>query len=690
LEQWLLLFARVAAIVLFGLAVARPFVPTSPILPLASSRSHRIMLIDNSLSMNARAPGGRTRFEMTKACAERLVASFPKTDAVSIVTLAAPAEAVIAHAAYDRRFVKERLAAIEVTQQATDTVRAVGIALEILDASEIAAGNRSVYLISDLPQGVWSSPGAPDSANVTAAIIALRQLADALSDPAVDLNVIRVAPDPAQNVAVTRLVSQTPLVGVDFPVRIAAEVTNFSPVSVRDLALQIRHDGRIIRRQSLPTIEPGSKTVATISIGFSSPGTHVLEARVSGAAGDALDDDDARFLSLEVRDSMPVLLVDGRPGVSPLAGQAGFLATALAPKVPAAGDNFIAPNASRLSRLTLVEPKVITDPELDGEALGDYDVLALCNVQRLSAEQWKRVEKFVSRGGGLFVFAGDLLSAENYTRFGYADGAGVLPGKIGRLAALSPDADKSTGLKYTDLTHPIVADFRDQPNSGLFLASVNRHLPVDLDIERCEVVLRYRNDEPAVIASGFGRGRVLICTTTANMDWTNLPAKGDYVSLMLNTFAYLSPRHGDHRNVMVGQSVQERLTPLESSLPLRITTAEGATTEGRLVPVGEALALQYGPIKRVGVLTASIGPNTVRFAANVEPAESDLAAVDEQAFIEALDRPVHLQSDTATVGGKLAAARSGELASLALYVVIALLMGEMCMAVWFGSLRTGT
>ena len=690
LEQWLLLLMRVAVIVLFGLALARPYIPALPFVPFASSRSHRVLLIDNTLSMNARTSSGQTRFELAKACAQGLVASFPKTDAVSIVTLAAPAEAVISHAAYDRRFVRERLSAIEPTQRAGDTVQAIDAALEILNLSQVPADNRSIYLVSDLPRREWLSAGAPGPADTTAAIVALRKLAGALSDAAVDLNVIRVGPGPIGNIAVTRLDLQSPLVGVNLPVRIVVEVTNFGPSSERDLTLQIRRDGEIIRRRPLPTIEPGGSAAATVSIGFSSPGVYVLEAKVSGATDDALSDDDARFLSFEVRDAMPVLLVDGRPGASPLTGQAGFLATALAPKSPTdsplprweGGKKGVVPT-------TLIEPKVITDAELDGEALGDYDVVALCNVQRLSAEQWKQLEKSVSLGGGLFIFAGDLVSTDNYNRFGYADGAGVLPGKIGPVVDLSPDADTSTGFASEDLTHEIVADFRDQPSSGLFLALVDRYLPVEPDARRAEIVLRYGDGGPALVVADFGRGRVLMSTTTANMDWTNLPAKGDYVSLMLNAFAYLSPRHGDHRNVMVGQSVQEPLTPLESSLPIRVTTSRGATTEGRLVPVGDTLALEYGPVKRAGALSASIGSKAVRFTANTDPAESDLAVVDEWAFVEALDRPVHMVSDAAAVAGEPAAAKTSELASLVFYLVIALLMGEMCMALWFGSLRSG-
>ena len=55
LERWLLLVTRVVVLVLFGLAIARPYLPASAVLPLPSSGVHRVLLIDNSRSTRARA-----------------------------------------------------------------------------------------------------------------------------------------------------------------------------------------------------------------------------------------------------------------------------------------------------------------------------------------------------------------------------------------------------------------------------------------------------------------------------------------------------------------------------------------------------------------------------------------------------------------------------------------------------------
>ncbi len=682
LEQLLLMLARIGVIVLLGLAVARPYVPASAILPGSSLRVHRIVLLDNSLSMNARGSEGRTRFQAAQQCAARLVDSFPSEDAVSLVTLAAPAEAVIAHAAYDRRFVRETLASIQSTQRATDSVGALSETREILKSSNAAAGNRAVYLISDFPRDDWESDTPQDP---TAAVRAARQLADALADPSVDLNLIRVDAASAENIAVARLSPESPMVGVNVPIRIAVEVTNFGDSTVRSASLQLRRDGQTIRREQLPRMEPGASVVSSISTEFAAAGTHGVEARVTSEAQDMLEDDDARYLSLEVRESVPVLLVDGRPGMKLLDGQAGFLATALSPNITNAPRRSPSPVETRSAKANLISPKVISESELEGEALPTYDMVALCNVGRLSMKQWALLERFVADGGGLLIFLGDLVSADNYNRYGYADGRGVFPGKIGRPVDLIATAAGATEFKLDRQVHPIVAEFAAHPTSGLFLARVERYLPIELGANRSEVVLRYGNDEPALLESAFGKGRVLLWTTTANMDWTNLPAKGDYVAVMLNAVSYLVRPHGEHRNVLIGQSVIEPLSPAESSMPMRVTTSEGAAFEPSVVTHGEALAISHGPIDRAQFLTLSIGSTSRVVAANIDSAESNLQSMDDRKLAAALDRPVRIVSDTAATNEQPIAARSNELSSMALYAVMVLLLGEIWLAMWFGS-----
>lgn len=697
IERFLLLLTRIVLIVLLGLTVARPYFPASGFLPLHASRVHRVILIDNSMSINARCEPGPTRFDLAKRYAERLLDTFPRTDCVSLVTLAEPAQAVIAQAAYDRRFVRDQLAGISPTQRATDTVGALNTAADILKSSEVAEGNRAVYLITDLPKTTWTGEAATGA---LPAVGALRRVTALLADPALDFTVACVAPASQrtgtprhENVGITAIRTESLLNGVNLPLRIMVDVKNFGASTVEKVHVQVRRDGQIIRRAELARLTPGSSATAAITTEFATPGTHLIEARLTPSPSDLLEDDDARLRSIDVRETTPILVVDGHPGLTAMTGQAGFLVTALAPHAQQGGRLGWNPGLSTSGPgATPARPKVISAAELSGEPLEEYDIVALCNVPRLSKETWQRLTTFVHRGGGVFLFLGDQVSVDNYNRHGYADGSGILPGKLGP-APSAAETPVDVGLEIPSPVHPIVAELAGHPESGLFSARVRRYIPLELDLREGEVVLQYSNGHTALATSALSKnrsgGRVLLCTTTANLEWTNLPAKGDFVSLVLNSVAYLSPQHGEHRNIKVGQWIHESLTAAQHALPLRVTVGNGAGTQPSIVPEDDGVAIEYGPIERAEAITVSIGHENRTFVANVDPAESDLTPADWEDFRTATDQELRLTDVASGLLGEGVemSAHSTELASTTVYLVAALLFTEMWMAMWFGAPR---
>ncbi len=684
MERWLLLLVRIALVVLFGLALARPYFPASALGAIGSTRGHHILMLDNSLSMNAGAADARSRFDRARSYAERWLEALPPGDAVSVVTMAAPGEAVIDFAAYDRRLVRERLSAIAATQRGVDIEGACAIAYRILNESEAPPENQTIHIVSDLARGSWNV-GSADGQAAPAPYRALQRLADRLPRSREQLTVARVSGSEAGNVAVTNLTCGSPMLGTMVPLILTATITNFGDVAARDRTLEFRRGGEIIRRQTLPVIESGQSIVASVSTTLALAGTHVLEARLSGHGGDGLREDDSRFLSLETRRTRPVLLVDGRPGTSLLRGEAGYLATALAPQILRTADDPRRDPDLLQTVSTTWRPQVITAGSLLDEVLSDYDIIALCNVSRLARETWQALERFTSAGGGLMIFAGDSLDLDNYNRFAYRDGLGVLPGT---WTASTEASEQLTTFGAQNLTHPMVHPFQGFATSGLFLTRIDRYQPMTLNSSRAEIVLEYEDGAAAWVASTHGRGRVLTCTTTAGMGWNNLPAKGDYVSLMINAFAHLAQAHGTQRNLRVGETIRERLRPQETSLALRITELEQQEVPARLAPLDDGLALEYGPVQRAGAYRALIGTSVRRFVVNVDPIESDVTSLEEAGFLAAIDRPIRFIGDASSPRATPAIIRAGELSAAMLCLVALLALGEMGLAWWFGSSRS--
>ena len=664
IEHWLLMLLRILVVVMLGLGIARPYLPASPLSLLGTPRSYHVILLDNSRSMNARDEAGLTGFQRASAAARQLIDALPPGDPVSLITLARPATAVIDHPAYDRRFLRDKIRKIIATQRATDTVGGLGLALGMIREGLAAAPNPHIHVISDLPARDWS---IEEDAPAPPAIAVARALMDEGK-----LTLIRTASANTHNLAVTRLEPETRLVGVNRPVRISVEVTNFSDRPARGAALQIMRDGQIIRRLDLGPIGPGEIATASVPAVFAAPGTHAVTARVIPGQSDPLENDDERHRSIEVRRAVSVLLVDERSGPGLLGGSAGYLAVALAPQTSAGGQS-------------LIEPKIISEPELIGTAIDDYDVIVLCNVGRLSEAMWRRLAEFVERGGGLLMFPGDLVSKDSYNRLAGPRGADLLPGTFGEAVGSSRRAERYFTFSPEGLTHPIVAEFGDLPDSGLFLAHVRRYLPIEPNPDRDEVVLRYAHGPPAIAATRRGAGRVIAFTSTADMQWNNLPAKGDFVSLMANVIAHVTPGRGEQRNVHVGNSPSESLSARQAGLTPVISGPLGRSLPSRLVPSADGLEVAFGPIEHAGIWHLAIGSNVLHYAANVDMEDSMLVAVDRSDIEASLGVDLTFLSDAETTVNAGASRGASEFATITVFLVLFLLFAEAVCATRFGT-----
>ncbi|MCH7527014.1 MAG: VWA domain-containing protein, partial [Planctomycetes bacterium] len=721
LEQLGLLALRIAIVILFGWAVARPILSRTPLGMLGQTRAHHILLIDNSCSMAAENGDAESRFAEALRFAGELVSALPTGDAISVITLASPATPVVGHAAYDRRQIRDTLAEVQLTQRSTDTAGGLSAAIRVLEESEIPAGNHVVYIISDAPALDWTvasplvgdeTPGSPPTRGDATSTTPSPTRGDAmpggqtgvfesagrfliptsigtariLADQA-ELIFVNVGSNDASNLAISDLRVRhgaSVVAGDQLLVPVTLSVANHSDATVRGRTIQVALDGAIVRTLPIGTIDARARTEVTFSVMIDQPGPHMLSAAIDALEDDALRVDNQRWLAIEATSALPVLLVDGRPGSTPLSGQAGFLATALAPNATPLIPRLPRGDQGGLRSGQAFFCRTISHRDFAAEPLTDYAVVALCNVQRLSPTEWQRLTEFVGDGGGLLVFAGDLVQADNYNRYGHADGTGVLPARIDRVVGDLESPQIFVRFAPDSFIHPAMVDFADQTDSGLFRARVNRYLAVEPDETRANVVLRYigattqgaKEGPPAIVEQPFGRGRVCFVTTSPDMAWTNLPAKGDYVSLMVNLATHLHRRDQTTRNLLVGDLFEENLQPAEISAPLWITLPDGNAADARLNADSGRFSLQFGPVERAGAYAASAGPRIVSFAANIDPRESDLRIADAGALRKILNVEFRMVAAKEGASALTAEAASNEFAMPLLVLVLFFLFAE--------------
>lgn len=91
MENWLILALRVAAIVLLGLALGRPILSDSPLAGLTGTQTSVYLLLDNSLSTEAKLDA-RSVLERVRHEADRVLASLGNDDSLAVLVTNDPDE----------------------------------------------------------------------------------------------------------------------------------------------------------------------------------------------------------------------------------------------------------------------------------------------------------------------------------------------------------------------------------------------------------------------------------------------------------------------------------------------------------------------------------------------------------------------------------------------------------------------
>src|SRR5262249_36618173 len=174
--------------------------------------------------------------------------------------------------------------------------------------------------------------------------------------------------------------------------------------------------------QQFVTVPPARTGVpVTFAYTFNTPGDYVLQVRLEG---DALEPDDVRSAVVSVKDSVAVLLVNGKPATELYDRATEWLRDALNPY-----------QSGPVPRNNPARPKVIPESQFADAALGDltpYDCVFLCDVARLDAGEVRRLEMHLRKGGGIVFGLGPHVDLEAYNRLVYRNGEGILPAFLER------------------------------------------------------------------------------------------------------------------------------------------------------------------------------------------------------------------------------------------------------------------
>jgi len=719
MEQWILLALRTLILVLVTLALARPTFETLGSFFQADQPAHRILVIDASLSMGARAgdeAGGPTAWERAKKLARTIVDEPSQGDAWQLVRLSSLSpQTIIKAPAYQAQAVAEEIDALVLPAGPADASRGLAQVVELLK-SVPGLPRKEVYIVSDFQGATWS-PAEADEAN------RLREELRALG-AAAQVMLIDVGTEKRGNIAVTGVALVDPLAVVGRPARVRVGVRNYGIEEVNNLPVELLVDGRPaeIRRIRL---SPGEEWAEVLTAEFTTGGEHRLSVRIPE---DDLALDNERQLAVSVRDRLRVLLVSGRAGNGPLTSATDFLLLALDPRQAGPGSvaspvpnptpsHALLPNAavrdSAGSGLA-IEPTVVSEGEFSGTDLSRFQAVFLCDVRTLTPREVRQIENYVRSGGGVIWSLGGNVVLEDYNQLLWRDGQGLLPAKLGaRTGSTNLDAgETSFDFRVPNYGHPLVNAFEGNPDAGLETTRTFAYVKVDPGARGAAnspgdsgassagpvatVALAYDGGDAAIVEKRFGAGRTILVTTSLDSEWTSWPLWPSYVPMMQELALYAVTGRSTTQAVLVGSPIEQTVRTNGLDLQVSIARPDGSQQPATVTVDGPLATYRYDETDLSGMYEARFSGIEMApelHAVNVDTRESDLAKLDEAGITGDLagGMPVSYQTDwtgrTKSTGGTArgpVVERAGGLSRWLLAAAMYLLLVEQVMAWRFG------
>lgn len=670
LEDILLLLMRCLLLILLALAMARPIfhMKAAAAMPGRSSET-AVLVIDNSYSMGE-SDGGPTRFDMAKQAATQVIDALPKGSTVAVMFFSDIVHAAIPEPTFDMDLARKVVSDSALSDRTTDVQQALKQALATLQRHAVAS--ERIYLITDGQANGWGD---------------FNGILKMLHSDTVATSVILVGGGgDVQNLCVSNLQLASSMASVGEAAQYDVEVTNYGTVEARDVDVRLAvNDEEPCDEGTISSIAPGASKRLALFAKFRKPGYHTVTGQITP---DCLKADDKRTVAVRAQDDVRVLLVTGDSGGDPLENATFYLANALAPVPLSERGNYF------------VKTKTVSPADLDTINLGDYEAVVLANVPEISAGAVDALSGYLTRGGGLIIFPGPKTNAAFYN-----DNLGgkysFLPATLGEVRG-KPDQPK-TALRLQDSGYKnrIVSIWNDAGAGTLATANYfcsYALTPVKGHTAQAgepEVVVNYNDGTPAIMERTWGRGRVILFSSTANTTWNDMPLHPAYLPLVDRTLGAILDRQNDQLNVPVG-SAFEMVCSQDWVGSDAVIAHAGDTTENgsvrRITMVDGIPLLRFDDTDRAGAYQVTVKtdpPSMVEFAVQSNPVESNLEELSQDKLdsLALVSQVVHWTPET-HMDTKITQDRRGtEIWQLLAMVAIATACVEMFMGGFFSAAK---
>lgn len=435
LRDLLLLALRTGCVLLFGLAMARPYFEASSAIVDPDQPIHAVLVVDNSLSMGYEQLN-RTLLGMAKAAAGEFIKRLPPGSRVSVLPVCGSAKQFSFAAYSTKEDALEALDAIEPVDRQASAAAAIDLALEACRRVPSPQSKQVVFL-SDQQWCNWPAQALDAQ---------LKQLPS-------PMQIVQVLPDEVDNAWIADFRLQDNLADVGTPATFLATIRYQGAVPRRDVQVTLAVDGVTIATQTVE-LQPGQeREVRFPPYRFevsTEPGRPTFVAAEVSIPHDRLPADDQRSLIVPVVSALPVVFVD-QYGADEDPRRNRFGETYRLRRLLAPVTSHSEPERQ------LIKVRHVKIDQVDRELLSDARLVVIAGVAGPEGAV-PLLREYVEQGGFLVVAAGGEFDPAAWSEAAWEDGLGILPAPlkptpIGQLPTAAAGPLEPFQLDFASLVH---------------------------------------------------------------------------------------------------------------------------------------------------------------------------------------------------------------------------------------------
>lgn len=602
LKRLLLLLLRVMAVALLATALARPLLtPNFPVYSVTGSPVLIGILIDNGPSMG-QIDGKGPYVDQAKDVARMLVNQAGNSDQFLLYTTHGE------NRFRDRLSRAQALMAIDDVEvfnkgsQTRDRFRELLVRLG--DDSEPGS---AFYWISDARKTQVET------------LKGLEWPSERIRDRLPILPVI-IGEESTPNVALTGVHIPAQIISLEDPVGVNVDVTNFAEIPAVNQFITLESERGQAGQYEI-NLGPGESQTYYFEIIAGKTGDFSGKVTLDG---DPVSFDNIRYFSLRVPERREILVVSEQPDGSSF--------------------SYINPvlDAAEQTGAHIVTNRINPDA-LPSVGIDSYDAVILDGLTEIPDYLHGALQRFVQNGQGLIILPGSRSSISSYNKFLNTFNAGRISGFTGDYSSFNEVARLDRLVEG----HPVldeIFDKRDDEDISVELPRLYYYQKIETaGGGGSQVLLRSTLNDPLLIESRYGSGRLLLFAIGADPGWSNFSVNPLYAPLFYRSVLYAaaSEQGGMLQHTLGGTF--DTILPFEN-VNVQIS-ADDQIFRPEAVRTPQGIRLLYDAHEWLpGFYRITDGETQRTMAVNQDITESDFSTLNAEEFGNVLKEYVDVQN----------------------------------------------